>query len=139
MEEELRAMPEAEQEKLRGMASLKFGENSMVVELEPDMLTCREEPRVLIPGGNHTEGTGFEGHGFFEASSIRKIRRRYYFVYSSHKSHELCYAVSEYPDKAFRYGGTLVSNGDMGYEVVWISDFIELLFHRNVPSKSGKK
>ena len=107
-------MPEAQQKKFREMTNLVFGENSMVVELEPDMLTCREEPRVLIPGGNHTQGTGFEGHGFFEASSIRKIRGRYYFVYSSHKSHELCYAVSDYPDKDFHYGGILVSNGDIG-------------------------
>ena len=113
-EEELNAMPEAQQKKFREMTNLVFGENSMVVELEPDMLTCREEPRVLIPGGNHTQGTGFEGHGFFEASSIRKIRGRYYFVYSSHKSHELCYAVSDYPDKDFHYGGILVSNGDIG-------------------------
>ena len=88
----------------------------MVVELEQDMLTCKERPRILIPGGNHTAGTGFEGHGFFEASSIRKIRGRYYFVYSSHKSHELCYAVSNLPDRDFTYGGTIVSNGDIGLD-----------------------
>ena len=94
----------------------KFGENGMVVELEPDMLTTKEEPRVCIPGGHHTAGTGFEGHGFFEASSIRKVGDKYYFVYSSHKSHELCYAVSDRPDSGFRYGGTLVSNGDVGLD-----------------------
>ena len=64
----------------------EFGENGMVVELEPDMLTTKEEPRICIPGGHHTAGTGFEGHGFFEASSIRKVGDKYYFVYSSHKS-----------------------------------------------------
>lgn len=113
-EEEIAAMPEDEQKAIRGMLSTKFGENSMVVELEQDMLTAKELPRPLIPGGHHTAGTGFEGHGFFEASSIRKIRGTYYFVYSSHKSHELCYAVSDQPDRGFRFGGTLISNGDIG-------------------------
>lgn len=113
-EEEIAAMPEDEQRAIRGMLSTKFGENSMVVELERDMLTAKELPRPLIPGGHHTRGTDFEGHGFFEASSIRKLGGKYYFVYSSHKSHELCYAVSDRPDRGFRYGGTLVSNGDIG-------------------------
>ncbi len=90
------------------------GENSMVTELEPDMVTVKYRPKILIPGGNYTMGTGFEGHGFFEASSIRKVGEKYYFVYSSHKSHELCYAVSDSPDKGFRYGGIIVSNGDIG-------------------------
>ncbi len=113
-EEEIAAMPEEEQLRIRGMQSTVFGENSMVMELEPDMVTAKELPRVLIPGGHHTAGTGFEGHGFFEASSIRKLNGKYYFVYSSHKSHELCYAVSDRPDSGFVYGGTLVSNGDIG-------------------------
>ena len=93
-----------------------LGEYSMVVELEPDMLTMKYTPKQLIPGGHHTKGTGFEGHGFFEASSIRKIRGKYSFVYSSHKSHELCYAISDRPDEGFRYGGIIISNGDIGYQ-----------------------
>lgn len=113
-EEEIAALPEKEQLQMRQLMSMTFGENSMVVELKSDMLTAQEEPRVLIPGGHHTAGTGFEGHGFFEASSIRKLRGRYYFVYSSHKSHELCYAISDRPDGGFTYGGTIISNGDIG-------------------------
>lgn len=113
-DEQLAKISEEDRERLRLAKAMTFGENSMVVELEPDMITAKEEPRVLLPGGHHTEGTGFEGHGFFEASSIRKINGRYYFVYSSHKSHELCYAVSEKPDSGFTYGGTIVSNGDIG-------------------------
>lgn len=113
-EEELAAMPESSRGVIENLRKIKFGEYSMVVELEPDMVTVKEMPRELIPGGHHTEGTGFEGHGFFEASSIRKIRGKYYFVYSSHKSHELCYAVSDLPDRGFVYGGTIVSNGDIG-------------------------
>lgn len=44
---------------------------------------------------------------------MRKIGGRYYFIYSSVNSHELCYAVGDSPMDGFRYGGTLVSNGDI--------------------------
>ena len=96
------------------LSGITFGKNSVCVELEQDMLTCKEAPHWLIPGEWNTKGTGFEGHGFFEASSIRKIKGKYVFVYSSHKSHELCYAVSDRPDRDYVYGGTIVSNGDIG-------------------------
>ncbi|MBR3357544.1 MAG: family 43 glycosylhydrolase [Solobacterium sp.] len=115
-EEQLAEMPEENRKAFEQMRNEKFGEYSMVMELEPDMVTAKEEPRCLIPGGHHTEGTGFEGHGFFEASSIRRINGRYYFIYSSHKSHELCYAVSDHPDRDFVFGGVLVSNGDIGLD-----------------------
>lgn len=84
------------------------------IELEPDMLTAKTEPVLIVPKVGGAEGSGFEGHEFFEASSMRKIGSTYYFVYSSIKSHELCYATSKYPDRDFRYGGILVSNGDIG-------------------------
>lgn len=38
---------------------------------------------------------------------------RYYLVYSSVSLHELCYAVSDHPDRGFRYGGVIVSNCDL--------------------------
>ena len=53
-----------------------------------------------MPDVRNSAGTGYEGHEFFEASSIRKINGKYYFVYSSIQSHELCYAVSDRPMKA---------------------------------------
>ena len=84
------------------------------VELCDDMKTVKGEPRLIVPGEAFAEGTGFSGHGFFEASSMRKIRGRYYFIYSSHLSHELCYAVSDRPNGGFVYGGTIVSIGDIG-------------------------
>ena len=87
---------------------------SQVMRLMPDMLTLLTEPKKLLPSVTQSEGTGFEGHEFFEASSIRKIGSRYYFVYSSVKSSELCYAVSEKPDEGYRFGGTLVDIGDIG-------------------------
>lgn len=86
-----------------------------VYELLPDMLTVKEG-KMCVPGVGNSKGTGFEGHEFFEASSIRRINGKYYFVYSSVQSHELCYAVSDRPDGHFKYGGTIISNADIGYE-----------------------
>ena len=36
------------------------------------MLTIEKEPVRVVPGCEYSEGTGFYGHAFFEASSIRK-------------------------------------------------------------------
>lgn len=84
-----------------------------VVVVGDDMLTVIEPPKHIIP--YKTGGTGFEEHPFFEASSIRKAGDIYYFIYSSWKNHELCYATSKYPDRDFTFGGTIVSNGDIGF------------------------
>ncbi|MBN2509174.1 MAG: family 43 glycosylhydrolase [Spirochaetales bacterium] len=86
---------------------------AMVTVLDADMLTILEGPRFVVPSGSYSKGTGFEGHEFFEAASIRKIGRTYYFVYSSVVMHELCYAVSDSPTGGFTYGGVVVSNCDM--------------------------
>lgn len=88
-------------------------QGSQVMTLEEDMLTLKTLPRPLLPGVTESKGTGFEEHEFFEASSIRKINGRYYFVYSSVRSHELCYAVSDQPDGGYKFGGTLVDIGDI--------------------------
>lgn len=84
------------------------------VTLADDMLTVTSEPKKIVPGQKDSFGTQWEGHAFFEASSIRKIGDTYYFVYSSEAQHELCYATSKYPDRDFRYGGVIISNGDIG-------------------------
>lgn len=83
------------------------------VTVGDDMLTVTSEPRHIIPA--YPIGTSFEEHPFFEASSIRKIGGKYYFIYSSWQNHELCYATSDLPDRDFVFGGTIVSNGDVGY------------------------
>lgn len=88
------------------------------------------------PGGHHTEGTGFEGHGFFEASSIRKINGKYYFVYSSHKSHELCYAISDRPDMGFVYGGTIGNNHG---RIEKIGEDYYIFYHRQQPATMFRK
>ncbi len=96
------------------MMNITLSEGAMITELESDMLTVKYEPKVLIPGGKLAKGTAYDGHAFFEASSIRKVKDKYYFVYSSELSHELCYAISDFPDRDFSYGGIIVSNGDVG-------------------------
>ncbi len=69
--------------------ALKLGKYSLGFELEPDMHTIKAGPFEVLPGCQATAGTGFEGHGFYEASSPRKIRGKYYLVYSSEQSHDL--------------------------------------------------
>ncbi|MBQ8653410.1 MAG: family 43 glycosylhydrolase [Clostridia bacterium] len=88
----------------------------MVTVLDRDMLTIVQEPRFIMPSKPYSAGSGYEGHEFFEASSIRKYGDLYYFVYSSVLMYELCYAVSRYPDRDFRYGGVLISNNDIGID-----------------------
>lgn len=83
-----------------------------MITLCDDMLTVKSDAVRIIP--EKTRGTNFKGHGFFEGSSVRKINDTYYFIYSSQLNHELCYATSKYPDRDFKYGGTVVSAGDIG-------------------------
>lgn len=87
---------------------------AMVTVLGPDMLTVLEEPVFVVPSAPYSRGTGFEGHEFFEAPSIRKRGDTYYFVYSSVVMHQLCYATSKSPVGGFVYGGVIVSNNDLG-------------------------
>lgn len=107
-----KSMFEKTDEQLAALPEDVMGAN--VVELKDDMLTIRHFPRRIVPGQLAANGTSFEGHAFFEASSIRKIGETYYFIYSSQHQHELCYATSRYPDRDFVFGGVLVSNGDIG-------------------------
>ncbi len=102
---------------MRFIMGLRGGklDGGYVVELEQDMMTVKGKQYDTIPGPLAAKGTPFDGHGFFEASSIRKINGIYYLVYSSILSHELCYATSNSPVGPWTYGGTLVSIGDIGY------------------------
>ncbi len=89
-------------------------DGSWVCQLEEDMLTLKGEYKMITPGVENSAGTGFEGHEFYEASSMRKYKGKYYFIYSSVQGHELCYAMSDYPDHDFVYKGVLHSNGNIG-------------------------
>ncbi|MCR4895809.1 MAG: family 43 glycosylhydrolase [Lachnospiraceae bacterium] len=87
---------------------------AMLTLLGSDMLTVKKAPVIVVPGDCYSKGTGYEGHAFFEASSIRKHGDTYYFVYSSEVMHELCYATSKSPEGPYTYGGVIVSNCDLG-------------------------
>ena len=91
----------------------KSRHGAMMTVLDKDMLTVKKAPVFVVPGCQYSDGTGYEGHAFFEAPSIRKIGDTYYFVYSSEVMHELCYATSKNPAGPFTYGGVIVSNCDM--------------------------
>lgn len=88
---------------------------SQVMTLEEDMLTLKTEPRLLLPTINESKGTPWEGHEFFEASSVRKINGTYYFIYSDVKSNFLSYAMSNCPDRDFSFAGPILSLGDVEY------------------------
>lgn len=107
-------MPGPVPEQYKGMKS-PFANTSLGFELDKDMKTIIGGPYAVIPGGNDTDGTGFEGHGFYEASSPRKINGKYVMVYSSEVSHEMAYALSDEPLKNYKYAGALVSSADLGF------------------------
>lgn len=92
----------------------KSRHGAMLTVLGKDMLTVEEPPRFVAPGSMYSEGTGYEGHAFFEAPSIRKRGDKYYFIYSSQVCHELCWAVSSSPRGPFAYGGVIISSCDLG-------------------------
>ena len=88
--------------------------NSQKMELERDMITLKSTPEINLPIITDAPGTEYAEHPFFEASSVRKINGKYYFIYSSTWMHELCWAVADEPLGEYRYGGVLVSNSDIG-------------------------
>ena len=88
--------------------------SSYHMELATDMLTIITEPVPVAPSLLDGVGTAFEGHEFFEGSSIRCFNGKFYFIYSSVQSHELCWSVADTPEGPFSYGGVLISNGDVG-------------------------
>ncbi|MBQ7586451.1 MAG: family 43 glycosylhydrolase [Lachnospiraceae bacterium] len=97
-------------------AGNKGKHGAMVTVLGKDMITIAKGPEFIAPSEYYSKGTPYEGHAFFEAPSIRKIKDKYYFIYSSYVNHELCYAVSDEPDKPFEYGGVIISNCDLGID-----------------------
>lgn len=94
----------------------KSRHGAMLTLLDKDMLTIIKEPEFIAPGDMYAKGTSYEGHAFFEASSIRKKDGKYYFIYSSEAMHELCYATSDKPEGPYEYGGVIVSNNDIGID-----------------------
>ena len=101
----------------RNISQFKAVDNPLgpfMLELCEDMLTVKKVTKHILPVP--TKENGFKGHMFFEGASVRKINGVYYFIYSSQRNHELCYATSKFPDKDFVFRGTIISNGDVGLE-----------------------
>ena len=86
----------------------------MLTVLGEDMLTIEEETIFIAPSQPYAAGSGYEGHEFFEAPSMRKRGGKYYFIYSSILMCELCYAVGDRPEGPFTFGGVIVANNDVG-------------------------
>ncbi len=106
--------------------------------LADDMLTIEKDYGCIVPKKKVAAGTSFEGHAFYEASSMRKINDTYYFIYSSELSHELCYATSDSPVSGFVFIGTLVSNGDIGFEGNQIAKNYTGNTHGSITCVNGK-
>jgi len=117
------------------------------MELDKDMLSVIKGPVKVLSKVGETDKT-FKGHEFFEASSIRKLNGIYYLVYSSIEGHELCYATSSSPFGPFKFGGVIVSNGDVGLNgrakkdaiyplgnnhggIVKVGDYYYIFYHRH--------
>jgi hypothetical protein len=103
----------------------------MVTVLDKDMLTVIEVPKFIAPSEYYSKGTGYEGHAFFEAPSIRKRGDTYYFIYSSYVNHELCYATAKSPTDEFKYGGVIISNGDIGIDTYKKADLPSVPYANN--------
>ena len=104
---------------------------AMVTVLDKDMLTVIEAPKFIVPSEYYSRGTGYEGHAFFEAPSIRKRGDTYYFIYSSYVNHELCYATAKSPTDEFKYGGVIISNADIGIGSYKPADFPSVPYANN--------
>ena len=91
-------------------------EGGFVMELEPDMVTIKTGPiKIASTAGEEKNMNGApKEHAFFEASSMRRVGDKYYFVYSTLNGHELAYMTSDSPMGPFTYGGVIISNGDVG-------------------------
>lgn len=81
----------------------------VVMELEADMKTVKQKPKVILPGAK-----SWMTDACFEAPSVRKIVDLYYIVYSVRNSSGLHYATSRYPDKDFIHRGPIHSTSDIG-------------------------
>lgn len=86
---------------------------AMATVLGPDMLTIVEEPVFILPSLPYSTDEVYKEHAFFEAPSMRKVGDTYYFIYSTIKNYELCYATSKYPTKDFTYRGVIITNNDI--------------------------
>jgi len=80
-----------------------------VTELESDMVTVKQPPKVILPGTK-----SWNTNAYFEGPSARKIGELYYVVYPVRNGSGLHYATSKYPDQDFTPRGRIHSTSDFG-------------------------
>ena len=80
-----------------------------VTELEADMKTVKQNPKVILPGTR-----SWMTDAYFEGPSVRKIGHIYYIVYPVRNASGLHYATSKYPDRDFVHRGPIHSTSDIG-------------------------
>ena len=95
----------------REFGTIPLSSGAYVMQLEDDMCTVKTKPKKIM-----IDDCPDPGHDFFEASSIRKIDEKYFFIYSSFNSHELCHAIGDDPEGPFVYKGIIHDNGDIGLD-----------------------
>ncbi|MCF0165685.1 MAG: family 43 glycosylhydrolase [Bacteroidales bacterium] len=98
-------------------------EHSYAAELDPEtMATVKEGAKVVSPMISSSREDG--EFRFFEASSIRKIKDKYVFIYSRvtkdgenglpGSNYTLAYAYSNAPLGPYKYGGTIIDARAIG-------------------------
>lgn len=82
-------------------------ERSFMIELEENMYRTKDETLIdnIIPADGD--------FGFFEACSLRKIGKTYYFIYSGRPGSQLRYATSDSPMGPYTYRGIIIDNGEL--------------------------
>lgn len=82
-----------------------------VTELEPDMVTVKTPPRLILPGTR-----SWNTDAFFEGPSARKIGDTYYLCYPVRNGTGMHYATSRFPDRDFVHRGVIHSVSGIGIE-----------------------
>ncbi len=82
-----------------------------VVRLTDDMMEFAEEPQpvVVVDETGKPLTAADNSRRFFEASWTYKREGKYYFVYSTGDTHNLCYATGDNPYGPFTYRGVILT------------------------------
>jgi arabinoxylan arabinofuranohydrolase len=80
-----------------------------VTELEKDMVTAKEGPKLILPGSK-----SWLSETYFEGPSVRKIGKYYTLIYPTRDGSGLHYATSKFPDRDFVQRGRIHSTSNVG-------------------------
>ncbi len=82
----------------------------MVAELSDDLLTFKNEPKMITILDEHGDPltAGDEDRRYFEGPWMHKYNGYYYLSYSTGSTHYLVYAISKNPEGPFTYQGRIL-------------------------------